>query len=74
MNFGSSAAPGAASVQALSRGTLDVILFVVGGVSYEESAAVNAFNARHPNVRVVLGGTHVHNSESYAFLLYFLFW
>lgn len=51
----------------MSRGTLDVIIFVVGGVSYEESAAVNAFNARHPNVRVILGGTHVHNSDSYAF-------
>ncbi|CAL4128499.1 unnamed protein product, partial [Meganyctiphanes norvegica] len=42
-----------------------VIVFVVGGVTYEESAAVHQFNCDNPSIQVVLGGTTVHNSQSF---------
>lgn len=42
-----------------------VILFVVGGVTYEESAAVHQFNCDNPNIQVVLGGTTVLNSQAF---------
>lgn len=45
----------------------DVIVFVVGGVTYEESLTVHQLN-RSSNMggaRVVLGGSTVHNTESF---------
>lgn len=43
----------------------DVIVFIVGGVTYEESLCVHQINLANPGVRVVLGGTTVHNSASF---------
>lgn len=43
----------------------DVIVFVVGGATYEEAKMVAQVNASSPGVRVVLGGTTVHNSASF---------
>lgn len=43
----------------------DIIVFMVGGVTFEEAKAVATINASVPGVRVVLGGTQVHNSETY---------
>ena len=43
----------------------DVIVFVVGGATYEEAKMVAQVNASSPGVRVVLGGTTVHNSRSF---------
>lgn len=43
----------------------DIILFMVGGVTYEEAKMVAQVNASSPGVRVVLGGTSVHNSTSF---------
>ncbi|KAG5457305.1 MAG: Sec1-like protein [Olpidium bornovanus] len=43
----------------------DIIVFVVGGVTYEEARYVAQFNADTPAVRVVLGGTAVHNTTSF---------
>ncbi|CAI7871424.1 unnamed protein product, partial [Closterium sp. NIES-53] len=40
----------------------DLIVFVVGGTTYEEARAVALFNAANPNTRVVLGGTALLNS------------
>ncbi|KAF8249716.1 Sec1-like protein [Wilcoxina mikolae CBS 423.85] len=40
----------------------DVIVFVVGGATYEEAKTVAQVNASTPGVRVVLGGTTVLNS------------
>lgn len=39
----------------------DVIVFVVGGVTYEESLAVQMFNRSNPGVKVLLGGSTIHN-------------
>ena len=41
----------------------DIIVFVVGGVTYEEAMAVAMLNKATPGVRIVLGGTTVHNSH-----------
>jgi len=40
-----------------------VIVFIVGGVTYEEALTVHMLNRSAPGgVRVVLGGTSVHNT------------
>ena len=43
----------------------DIIVFVVGGATYEEAKMVAGINATTPGVRVVLGGTSVHNTATF---------
>lgn len=43
----------------------DIIVFMVGGTTYEEAKMVAQVNASVPGVRVVLGGTCVHNSVTF---------
>lgn len=43
----------------------DVIVFMVGGCTYEESLMVHGFNRNYPGTNIVLGGTTVHNSASF---------
>ncbi|KAI9793389.1 MAG: vacuolar protein sorting-associated protein 45 [Peltula sp. TS41687] len=43
-----------------------VVVFVVGGATYEEAKVVAQINASTPGVRIVLGGTSVLNSESFV--------
>ncbi|KAI9808537.1 MAG: hypothetical protein M1825_003686 [Sarcosagium campestre] len=43
----------------------DIIVFMIGGVTYEEAKSVAQVNASSPGVRVVLGGTTVHNSTTF---------
>lgn len=43
----------------------DIIVFMVGGVTYEEAKMTAALNESTPGVRIVLGGTHVHNSATF---------
>ncbi|CAI6333473.1 unnamed protein product [Periconia digitata] len=43
----------------------DVVIFMVGGTTYEEAKMVAQVNASSPGVRVALGGTTVHNSTSF---------
>lgn len=43
----------------------DVIVFMVGGATYEEAKTVAQVNASSPGVRVVLGGTSIHNSLTF---------
>ena len=40
-------------------------MFVVGGATYEEAKTVAGINAATPGVRVVLGGTTVHNAVTF---------
>ena len=43
-----------------------VILFMVGGATFEEAAMVAALNAANPaGQRIILGGTAIHNSQSF---------
>ena len=43
----------------------DIVIFMVGGTTYEEAKMVAQVNASSPGVRVVLGGTGVHNSSTF---------
>ncbi|XP_070202635.1 vacuolar protein sorting-associated protein 45-like isoform X2 [Littorina saxatilis] len=43
----------------------DVIVFMIGGCTYEEALAVHLLNRSTPGVRIVLGGTTVHNSKTF---------
>lgn len=43
----------------------DIVIFMVGGTTYEEARMVAQVNASSPGIRVVLGGTTVHNSSSF---------
>lgn len=43
----------------------DIIVFMVGGATYEEAKAVAGLNASTPGVRIVLGGTTIHNTASF---------
>ena len=43
----------------------DIVVFMVGGTTYEEAKMVAQINASSPGVRVVLGGTTIHNSETF---------
>lgn len=43
----------------------DIIVFMVGGATYEEAKTVAQANASSPGVRVVLGATRMHNSTTF---------
>lgn len=43
----------------------DVIIFMVGGCTYEESLTVHGFNRNYPGTSIILGGTTVHNSTTF---------
>ncbi|XP_044766692.1 vacuolar protein sorting-associated protein 45 [Coccinella septempunctata] len=43
----------------------DIIVFMIGGTTYEESLVVHSFNRNHPGFNVLLGGTSIHNSNSF---------
>ncbi len=41
------------------------MIFMVGGVTFEESQTVFDFNKNNPNMRVILGGTSVLNTTGF---------
>lgn len=43
----------------------ELIVFIVGGATYEEAAKVAEFNAANPSYKVLLGGSCIHNSTSF---------
>ena len=43
----------------------DIIVFIIGGATYEEAKMVAQVNASVPGIRVVLGGTSLHNSTTF---------
>lgn len=43
----------------------DIIVFIVGGATYEEAKMITELNATSLGVRVVLGGTSVHNAATF---------
>ncbi|KPM36897.1 Mitochondrial translation optimization protein 1 [Neonectria ditissima] len=43
----------------------DIIVFIVGGATYEEAKMVAGLNETTPGVRVVLGGTTIHNAATF---------
>lgn len=51
----------------------DIIVFMVGGTTYEEAKLVAQINASTPGVRIVLGGTTILNSSAFLAVSYFKF-
>ncbi|XP_049472357.1 vacuolar protein sorting-associated protein 45 isoform X3 [Panthera uncia] len=43
----------------------DIVVFIIGGATYEEALTVYNLNRTTPGVRIVLGGTTVHNTKSF---------
>uniref|UniRef100_A0A646QDT7 Vacuolar protein sorting-associated protein 45 n=1 Tax=Hemiscolopendra marginata TaxID=943146 RepID=A0A646QDT7_9MYRI len=43
----------------------EVIIFMIGGTTYEESLIIHQLNKNNPSTRILLGGTHVHNTRSF---------
>ncbi|XP_018620349.1 vacuolar protein sorting-associated protein 45 [Scleropages formosus] len=43
----------------------DIVVFIIGGATYEEALTVYTLNRTTPGVRIVLGGTTVHNTKSF---------
>lgn len=43
----------------------EVLVFIVGGATYEEATKVAEFNTANSSMRVLLGGSCVHNSSSF---------
>ncbi|XP_056643898.1 vacuolar protein sorting-associated protein 45 [Diorhabda sublineata] len=43
----------------------DIIIFIIGGATYEESLTVHSINKNYPSFNVLLGGTTIHNSSSF---------
>ncbi|RDA85498.1 hypothetical protein CP532_5071 [Ophiocordyceps camponoti-leonardi (nom. inval.)] len=43
----------------------DIILFMVGGATFEEAKMVADINTSTPGIRVILGGTSIHNARSF---------
>lgn len=50
---------------AYGRRPQDIFMFIVGGATYEEAQCVHQINQTYPGVRIVLGGTTIHNSTSF---------
>ncbi|XP_067831929.1 vacuolar protein sorting-associated protein 45 isoform X2 [Heptranchias perlo] len=42
----------------------DIVVFIIGGGTYEEAQTVYNLNRTSPGVRIVLGGTTIHNTKS----------
>ena len=41
----------------------EIVVFMVGGATYEEAYAVYNLNKTLPGVKIVLGGTTIHNCK-----------
>ncbi|KAL3321200.1 vacuolar protein sorting-associated protein 45 [Cichlidogyrus casuarinus] len=48
-----------------SEAPKDVMIFVIGGASYEEAVAVHKMNVATPGLNIYLGSTCMHNSRSF---------
>lgn len=44
-------------------------MFIIGGATYEEALVVHNMNKTTPGVRIVLGGTHVHNMKRFVYII-----
>jgi len=56
-----------------------VVIFIVGGTTYEEARSVALYNAANPGVRFFLGGSVVLNSKRYQqpiifFAIHMIIW
>ncbi|XP_012172461.1 vacuolar protein sorting-associated protein 45 [Bombus affinis] len=49
----------------MSKRPQDIIVFMIGGTTYEESLTVHNLNKQNPGIKIILGGTTIHNSASF---------
>ncbi|XP_015522855.1 vacuolar protein sorting-associated protein 45 [Neodiprion lecontei] len=50
----------------MSKRPQEIIVFIVGGATYEESLAVNNWNKQNPGTKIILGGTTIHNFQTFT--------
>lgn len=62
---GGAGAGGGGAGDSLDERPQDIIVFMVGGATYEEARLVAEINASTPGVRIVLGSTSMINSKSF---------
>lgn len=43
----------------------DIVVFMIGGATYEEAKLIASINASSPGIRIVLGATAMHNSTTF---------
>lgn len=43
----------------------DIIVFMIGGTTYEESLMIHSLNKTHQGIKFILGSTTIHNSKSF---------
>ncbi|KAJ3031578.1 vacuolar protein sorting-associated protein 45 [Rhizophlyctis rosea] len=43
----------------------DIIIFMIGGTTYAEAREVSKLNSSNPGVRIILGGSTIHNGQSF---------
>lgn len=58
-------APGLNITVASKDRPTEIIIFIIGGVTYEEARYINQLTNSQPGLKLLLGGTHVHNSGSF---------
>eukprot|EP00298_Acanthocystis_sp_HF-20_P022499 c30459_g1_i1.p1 GENE.c30459_g1_i1~~c30459_g1_i1.p1 ORF type:complete len:583 (+),score=208.00 c30459_g1_i1:32-1750(+) len=56
---------GQAAGQQQNNRPQEIIIFYVGGTTYEEALTVELFNKSSAGMKIVLGGTTIHNSKSF---------
>ncbi|KAK2579234.1 hypothetical protein KPH14_008203 [Odynerus spinipes] len=49
----------------MSKRPQDIIVFMIGGTTYEESLTIYNLNKQNPGVQIILGGTTIHNFGSF---------
>ncbi|KOC65787.1 Vacuolar protein sorting-associated protein 45, partial [Habropoda laboriosa] len=49
----------------MSKRPQDIIVFMIGGTTYEESLTVYNLNKQNHGIKIILGGTTIHNSASF---------
>jgi len=55
----------AAAAGTKRKAPTELIIFMLGGATFEEARYVAEMNAANPGVRILLGGTTIHNSVSF---------
>lgn len=43
----------------------EMIVFIAGGATFEEATKVAEFNINNPGIKITLGGSYIHNSNSF---------
>ena len=42
----------------------EIVIFIIGGATYEEAKEINLKNKNSDKIRYILGGTYIHNSKT----------